>query len=184
MMRSIAVIVFAAAMVVGTIWALVHFVGLQASLIWTALLGAIAWVVQNAVHQQQEYRRLLADQKRQQYFEFLDFLNSYIQVSGEPAKEEENSERLRQFRRWSLRLTMIGSDEVVRAWNQARNSALFAMPKGTEQEKLNNTIAIFRAWGALWLAMRKDCGHFDTKLTVPDMLASFVNDIDLYRGQL
>jgi hypothetical protein len=49
---------------------------------------------------------------------------------------------------------------------------------------ISPTVQVLRGWGVLWLAMRKDCGHFDTKLTVTDMLASFVNDIEQYRTAL
>lgn len=35
-------------------------------------IGAMGWAVQSAVRQKQESQRLFSEQKRQQYFEFLD----------------------------------------------------------------------------------------------------------------
>ena len=81
---------------------------------------------------------------------------------------------IEEFCKWSLRLTLLGSDEVVRAWNAARRH-------GASAQEGAAGIAVLKEWGKLWLAMRKDCGHSDTKLTVSDVLASFVNDIDQYR---
>lgn len=188
--KAIAILGVGAILIIGTIWTLVNFIGLQASLIWTALLGAIGWAVQSSIRQKQEYQRLLADQKRLQYFEFLDFLNEFIGRPGggtaPPVGTEpgQNADRLLQLRRWSLRLTMIGSDEVVRAWNQARMSGIIEPTSQGRIDQEQQTLSLFRAWGGLWLALRKDCGHFDTTLTVPDVLASFVNDIESYRSRL
>ena len=184
MIRSILALALAAAVVVGAIWALVHFVGLQASIIWTGLVGLVAWAIQTAVQQRQEYRRLLAEQKRQQYFELLDFLNQSSGVSSENSEEDQDPERLRQLRRWSLRLTMIGSDEVVKAWNHARTAPPPNEAPQDEGERIQHAAKILLPWGNLWLAMRRDCGHLDTKLTVTDMLASFVNDVESYRSLL
>lgn len=51
-----------ATIVVAAIWALIHFVGLQSSLIWTAIVGGIAWAIKTSIEQQRERRRVLADQ--------------------------------------------------------------------------------------------------------------------------
>lgn len=181
--KAFFLLLFVAALVVATIWGLVNLIGLQASLIWTAIIGAMGWAVQSSVRQKQEYQRLLAEQKRLQYFEFLDFLNEFASASLE-SPESTSPERLLQLRRWSLRLTMIGSDEVVKAWNQAKGVGLIDTNRQRADDQETRTLAILSAWGGLWLAMRKDCGHFDTKLTVFDMLASFVNDIESYRSRL
>ena len=171
------------AVVVGAVWVLVSLIGLQASLIWTSVLGAMAWAVQSAVQQRQEYQRLLADQKREQYFEFLEILSQFLPGSV-GADLGQSPELLAQLRRWSLRLTLIGSDEVVTTFNRARRVDSPQTPSGGVEMLSPETLRSLRAWGVLWLAMRKDCGHFDTKLQVADMLASVVNDIDVYRSQL
>lgn len=156
-----------------SIWALVTIVGLQGSLIWTALAGFIAWAVKQTIEQQKERRRLLAAEKREQYLKFMDFMNEFFTSTGQGATEDASPERLRELRRWSLHLALIGSDDVVRAWNKVRLTG--ASNEGTETLRLN---------GQLWLAMRKDCGHHDTSLSVSDMLAAIVNDVELHRDKL
>jgi hypothetical protein len=185
MARAIIIIAAITAILFTAIWSLVHFAGLQASLLWTAIVGAGAWAVRSSIEQKREYQRLLADKKRAHYFEFLDFLNRFIGPTGKPepvAKDPGEQLRddhisLEELRKWSLRLTLIGSDEVVRAWNAIRLQV-------TEPQEGTLGVGVLRGWGKLWLAMRKDCGHPDTQLKVTDILASFVNDIDEYRSAL
>lgn len=170
-------ILFAAG--IGAIWSLVHFAGLQASLLWTAIIGAAAWAIRSSVEQRREYQRLLAEQKRKHYFEFLDFMSRFIDAPGNGESTHLNEMRnhsvsLSEFRMWSLRLTLIGSDDVVKAWNHAR----------LNDPSAEGSLGILKNWGRLWLAMRKDCGHPDTQLGVTDVLNSFVNDIEKSREKL
>jgi hypothetical protein len=167
----------------GAVWALVTLVGLEASLVWGAIIGAIAWAVRTNVERRHEYQRLLADKKREQYYEFLDFWNQTFGVAGQPSHSVEDPEVIRKLRSWSLRLTMIGSDEVVRSWNDLR---LFggADDQPESDEAKRRSIEMMRLWGALWMAMRRDCGHSDTTLHPADVLRSIINDIDQYREHL
>lgn len=84
---------------------------------------------------------------------------------------------LEEFRKWTLRLTLIGSDDVVRAWKAAKLDVAATQGSGAWIEAL-------KGWGRLLLAMRRDCGHAETQLTVSDVLAAVVNDSDQYREEL
>ena len=177
--RSIFLGLIALAICVGAIWGLVHFAGLQASLLWTAIVGAAAWAIRTSIEQRREYQRLLAEQKRKHYFEFLEFMSRFIGTSGEgkagrSTRKQDQPVPLNEFRMWSLRLTLIGSDEVVKAWNYAR----------LNDSETDDSLGVLKRWGRLWLAMRKDCGHPDTQLGVTDVLGSFVNDIEKSRESL
>lgn len=167
--RMVVILLFLA-LLGGVAWFFYRYSGVQNPLLWTAALGALGWAIRSSVEQKREYRRLMADKKREHYIQFLDFFSRFVASSQ---KEEGDGVSLEEFRRWSLLLTMIGSDDVVRRWNAARSSA------GTLDQ-----VAMLKVWGSLWLAMRKDCGHPDTRLDVADMLTSFVNDIDKYRDEL
>ncbi|SRR5258706_13531228 len=167
------------------IWSLVQYTGLQASLLWTTIIGAAAWLIRSNVERRREYERLLADRKREHYLQFLEFLSKFV---GPPQSNESNQSvtdttrhnspvPLEELRMWSLRLTLIGSDDVVEAWNVARGGS-------ANDSKQVDSFDNFRNWGRLWLAMRKDCGHMDTQLKVADVLASFVNDIEQHRTRL
>ena len=153
------------------VWVLHKFVGVQNPLLWTAVLGALGWAIRSSVEQKREYRRLMADRKREHYIRFLDFFSRFVSSGTNEGTSKEVS--LEEFRNWSLHLTLLGSDEVVRKWNAAR-----LLGEGTDY------VETLKVWGCLWLAMRKDCGHPDTGLTVSDILTSFVNDAEAHRERL
>jgi hypothetical protein len=161
-----------AALIVGVIWGLTHFLGLKASLIWTAVIGFATWAINKSSEDARERRRLLAERKRQQYLEFLDVLKRFI--GGDDASSD--TEILEKLRDWNLKLTLIASDSVIRAWNKARaiSSVSPALP-GPE---------VLHYWGTLILEMRKDSGHSDSTLKVSEVLGVFVNDIDQHRSAL
>jgi len=184
MLKGIGTVVALLGLLVLGIWALVHFAGLQGSLLWTGVLGAIAWAIRNSIEKRREHIRLLAEAKRTHYLEFLDFFNNIIEETKASEAKTRGTKMgvaqdlpIAEVRKWSLRLTLVGSDEVVRAWNRTRSVA--AELKGS-----GPGIPVLAAWGQLWLAMRKDCGHPETKLAVPEVLASFVNEIDRYKKWL
>jgi hypothetical protein len=165
-------------LLVSVSWALVHYTGVEASLLLTSIVGMVAWSVRNKQEKTRERNRLLAESKRVHYLEFLEFMSRIIGHQKESSAESKeglgtNPDFLDEFRKWSLRLTLIGSDEVVRSWNAARSGKYL---KGANDAN----IALLAGWGLLWLEMRRDCGHADTQLEVPDVLASFVNDIENY----
>lgn len=164
------------AIVIALLWALISFAGLQTSLLWAAIMGALAWVVRSSVEQRREYQRLLAESKRTHYEEFLKFISQVMPVPGAAVSDAISGQRadslsLTELRDWSIRLTFIGSDDVVKAWNQA------CAQRGNGEKGDQNACETLRVWGKLWIAMRKDCGHPDTALKPSDVLATFVNDI-------
>lgn len=185
-MKSLLALVAVLSVLVGAIWALVTFVGLQASLVWAALVGGVAWLVRSEIEKKRELTKLLAEQKRQQYLQFLDFMVQYLGRSDEEADAE--AARLlpgpQKYREWSMRLTLVGSDEVVTAWNAVRALGDGGLSDAslTEDEKRKRLVQMMRAWGKLLIEMRKDSGHPDTKLAKSDVFATFVNDMGIYRA--
>jgi hypothetical protein len=165
---------------VGAIWALVTLVGLQASLVWAALVGGIAWLVRTEVEKKRELTRLLAEQKRKQYVEFLDL---FLQFTRKDQAEPPSPEK---YREWSMRLILLGSDEVVKAWNVVRNlgDGGLSDEQASEEQKRANLIRMMRAWGTMLLEMRKDAGHPDTKLVKSDVFETFVNNFDELRAEI
>jgi hypothetical protein len=171
---------------VAALYALSEAFGLQVSIFGTAVVGAFGWLVRTDLERRRAHELLLNEQKRNQYFQFLEILNKNFGTTAEkdwntadsspslPAGERIDID---EFRLWSLRLTMIGSDEVVRAWNTARLA-------GMGQNPAEHLATLLRAYGQLLLEMRKDCGHHATKLTPLDMLASVVNEVELLKEAL
>jgi hypothetical protein len=111
-------------LMIGVVWALTHYAGLQASLLWTAIIGAAAWAVRSNLEQKREYQKLLAARKQEHYFQFLEFLSKFVGFNQSSGGVSSGDGRppvsTDEFRMWSLRLTLIGSDDVVLEWNNAR----------------------------------------------------------------
>jgi hypothetical protein len=178
MARASFVVAAALALLIGFGWVLTHYAGLQTSLLWTAIIGAIAWAIRSNVEKKREHQRLLAESKRNHYLQFLEFLSRFFSsVAGSSPFDSQSPEFISELRMWSLRLTLIGSDDVVQAWNSARLSS-------TTDAQGSSPTGVLHSWGKLWLAMRKDSGHLDTKLEISDVLASFVNDIEEHRAEI
>lgn len=178
---KIAAVVIGITALVAALWALVSYAGLQASLLWTAIIGAAAWAIRSSIEQKREHQKLLAERKQEHYLQFLQFLSKFMGPAGETdqkisnkAKQNQTPVPLDELRMWSLRLTLIGSDEVVREWNNARSAS----------HDPNDSLFVLKNWGRLWLAMRRDCGHIDTQLGVTDVMAAFVNDVEKSRNYL
>lgn len=150
-------------------------VGLEASLMWTAIIGGLGWLISTSAERKAEYRRILAEEKRKLYFEFIDFMLSAMATSESGKEVELNKE---DWRRWSLRLSMVASDDVLRAWIHVRDQS------GEPADERREAAEILKPWGKLLVAMRKDCGHADSGVKPSDLLSVFVNDVHLYRHAL
>jgi hypothetical protein len=107
------------------------------------------------------------------YFKFLEFVLSFSSTVKEGKKEfEATQEQLDELTRWSLKLGLIGSDEVVKAWNAFRKNAGSAT--GTK---------LFAPMAGLLAAMRKDCGHYGTTLTPLELLSLMIKGEDLNKTE-
>lgn len=159
------------------LWWLGSQLGLGPTAIGSAVLAAIGFLIKTSIDRTRAHERLLAESKRQQYFEFLEYLTQFMPndddgAAGEP---ERGKERVEELRLWSFKLMMIGSDAVLRAWTRAR----LHQPKPAENEHAQSAM-LMRRWGELLREMRRDCGHHRTKLRTSEILSTFVNDIDSY----
>ena len=142
------------------LYVVTHEFGVKWSVISTAVGALIAWIVRADIEKRREYEKLLNQQKRDQYAKFIDVMNKFLPITDEPREPP----RLSELREWSMKLMLIGSDDVLKSWNAARRPSV----DGRETT---------RAYVRLLLAMRRDSGHHHTKLRPSDMLSSFVNDL-------
>ena len=165
---ALGIVLVLVAAFVGAFYLLVRTVGIEGSIIWSTLVAGIGWLISEHISRRREHQKLLGEKKREMYFEFLEFMLGFL-VDVRENKEEAQAtpDQLTEMTRWSLRLSMVGSDEVVRAWNDYRAIA------GDEGGDVFTPIA------RLLSAMRKDCGHYGTTLTPLDMLAVIIKGEDL-----
>ncbi len=133
--------------------------------LWILVLGGVGWVIKSSVEQKRELRKQLAAEKQKHYLAFLNVVLSAI-------VDSENMD-VAKFREWSLQLLLVASDDVVRSWNRAR---AIGETDGQEQE---DKFRALLAFGDVFLAMRKDAGLPDSKLTSAETLALLVKSEDL-----
>ncbi|MBX3364651.1 MAG: hypothetical protein KF866_07795 [Phycisphaeraceae bacterium] len=135
-------------------------VPLQDSALAVIAVGGVGWLIKSSYESSQERRRRNAERKLAEYQEFLDFVNETISHGSAGL----SSDRVLEFRSWSMGLALFASDEVIVAWNRFRT--------GTEGRDTQTT-AIYISH--LLLAMRKDCGMHHTKLKGIHLLTLFLN---------
>jgi len=169
----------------GGFYIIVRSVGIEGSLIWSTLVAAIGWIVSEHISRRREHQKLLAEQKREMYFNFLDFILFFIDAQrngrddGESKSKGSGKERTKDkpedkvvndMRRWSLKLTLVGSDGVVKAWNAMR-------AEGEE----GDTSRLLQRVAGLLTEMRKDCGHHGTSLSEMELLSVMIKAEDLQK---
>lgn len=160
-MLALLVVVLVLGVIGALLYVLTRYFGVKWSALFAVASALVAWLVRSSLEKRREYERLLNQEKREQYSQFLDVLNKVLPLGHEPDQEVS----LRDLRKWSLKLMLVGSDEVIKAWNLARDST--AVEPRT----------VVRNYARLLLAMRRDAGQHHTKLTAGEMLQSFVNDL-------
>lgn len=93
-----------------------------------------------------------------------------VRTMGDTLKENNGElpqETLEQMGKFSDKLMMWGTPDVIRAWRDVKRTA---------DEDLEPTEAMLR-FGAVLVAIRKDLGH-NRNLDVRDLLGVTINDID------
>lgn len=166
----LAVLLFVGAAVVGMYFA-VQWLGLQAAIAWAAFVGLALLLVRIEQQRKHEQERVLADRKREQYFELLELLRKCF-YSKDPVQATRRQKQ--DLDKWSLRLALIGSDQVLDAWHDFCRVSLDEFEDDDEEEhdesdgdeeEEEEEDDLFAAQVRLLLALRRDCGQPTTHLT-------------------
>lgn len=142
-----------------------------------AAVGFAVWYFQTRIEEIRRTQDRLNDNQRTVYFEVLEpFIRTFAGVNN----PKETQKALKQvlsvdYRKTAFEFSLIGSDDVVRAFNSMMQH-IYSMEHNPERQ---STI-LMRLWGELLLAIRKDVGNFKTRLTAKDMLRNQIKDIDEY----
>jgi hypothetical protein len=151
-----------------------------------AACAAVLALLLLLIRVQQERRRAqekgLADKRREVYFELLDVLGPCF-FSEDPVETAEKHKP--ELQKWSLRLALIGSDAVVRAWRDFYELVTGAVEDDEEEDEKDgeepmdeNAVGreedddedrLFSAQVKLLAALRVDCGHLRSTLTRWDL---------------
>lgn len=118
----------------------------------------------------------LRDERRRIYLQVLD---PYIEVlhalgNGLPAAEANARLGSVNHRKAAFELKLVGTDEVVGAFNVFARYIVDARTLPTESPG-----TLLRNWASLLLAIRKSVGEPGTSITPRDMVVDWINDIDV-----
>lgn len=135
--------------------------------ILSAALVGLGYLYRSSREKRVHLEARLAEAKRALYESYVDILRDLVeaQKSGGELDSGKYTSSLRHF---AFRSVLISSDAVVRAHIRFTSA----------QRILDNPAATVPAVGDVLLALRRDIGLPDTKLSARDTLGVFVNDID------
>lgn len=123
----------------------------------------------------------LRDERLKIYAAVLD---PYIEVLHEVGRGLQATEANRRLgsadhRKAAFQLKIVGSDNVVRAFNAFTRYIVDSQRTGQERPG-----EILRRWAALVFAIRRNIGEVSTGLTEPDMIVDWVADIETVYPEL
>ena len=135
-----------------------------------SILGVvISSIVSKIVEYRQNTKSYLYEKKEEPYSEFIEMVYK-IQEKGKAKENINDEEMLDDIFSFSKKLTLWGSNKVIRKWLAFRKIS---------QEQNDNTENIFMLEEIIF-EIRKDMGQKKSGLEKGDILAFFVNDIEDY----
>jgi len=128
-------------------------------------------IISKAIEYKRERRKYLAQKREEPYSQFIDFFYTLQQKSkaGEDASDDIN-EMVKVF---SQKLTLWGSNKVIKKWLKFRASSRESTEK--ENGEINNLFVLEQ----IMYAMRKDMGL--RKLGKGDLLEISIHDIKKFK---
>lgn len=135
-----------------------------------SILGVvISSIVSKIVEYRQNTKRYLYEKKEEPYSEFIEMVYK-IQEKGKAKENINDEEMLDNIFSFSKKLTLWGSNKVIRKWLAFRKIS---------QEQNDNTENLFMLEEIIF-EIRKDMGQKKSGLEKGDILTFFVNDIEDY----
>lgn len=147
-----------------------------AAAIVAAMATIIVSVLSVTIGKYYERKRVIENELREKkipmYEEFIEFYFNLLMSKKINGKEMTQEEMMKFFNRFTQKLIVWGSDEVVRLWSNYRRE--YALKDGNSMENMFE-------FEKLLLAIRKDTGHKNKHIEKADLLGLFVNDINKYK---
>lgn len=141
-----------------------------------AIVGLAVWFIQTRIEQIRQAEARLRDERREVYTAVLE---PYIRLFAEVGDERKTKQTIRfatsyDYKKSAFELSLIGSDQVVLAFNDMMHLYYTAEREGRQvgaKEMLDY-------WGRLLLEIRKSVGDPNTKLHRREMLRGLIKDAD------
>lgn len=133
----------------------------------------ISSIISKILEYRQNTKRYLYEKKEAPYSEFIDMV---YRIQANIDNEEYNNEGLvDDVYSFSKKLTLWGSNEVIKKWLEFRELSL-----NQEDDKENNNLIKLEE---IIFEIRKDMGQKQRGLKQGDILKFFITDVDYYIGE-
>ena len=138
--------------------------------------GIVTWIIKSRLEELRAIEERLRAERRKIYGEILD---PYVELFASLKLKDGGASKIEQkitsyeYRKTIFELGLLGSDDVVRAYNALMQHSFKSA--GSGKQDLGETV---RLWGKLRLEIRKSLGNKKTKLNEFDMLRGEITDID------
>ncbi len=136
--------------------------------------GIITWLLKSRVEELKAAEENLRETRTKTYW---DILQPYITLFSDTSEKSRagviKTITSPQYRKTAFQLCLLGSDDVVQAYNAMLQHTYRAEQTGKQDSK-----ELMRLWGALLIEIRKSLGNKKTKLKEVDMLRGMIKDID------
>lgn len=138
-----------------------------------SILGVVlSSIVAKILEYRQNTKRYLYEKREEPYSEFIEMVYK-LQQNIKNKKVYSEEEMLADIVKFSKKLTLWGSDKVIKKWLRFREI-------GQEPNKKTENLFILED---IIFEIRKDMGQKRGKLKKGDLLSFFVNDIRQYLSQ-
>ncbi len=138
--------------------------------------GIVGWIVRSRTEEYRAVREKLRAEQRAIYHAILEpYIGIFADLKGEGVSKATQKIVSYDYKKTAFDLNLIGSDEVVQAYNKMIQHAYKAEETGKQDPK-----EMMHLWGSLLLEIRKSLGNKNTKLDEWDMLRGMIKDIDRF----
>jgi len=136
--------------------------------------GIVSWVIKARSEDLRAIEEKLRSERRQIYKELLEpYIRLFSDLKGKGAQESIKQINSFDYKKTSFELSLLGSDGVIKAYNDLMQYAIHTEFKSGQQTK-----ELMRRWGVLLLEIRKSLGNKRTKLDELAMMRGTIKDID------
>lgn len=135
----------------------------------TGTLSLLGIVISNIIEYRQNTKRYLYEKKEEAYSQFIEMVYKLQQTQKDGNISER--EMVTDLISFSKKLTLWGSDEVIKKWIEIRTLSLTS-----DNNSIDNLFII----EDIIFIIRKDLGQKNKGLKKGDILSFFINDIGDY----
>ncbi len=141
----------------------------------SVMVSIVSLVVSKALDRRAALLQELRAKKTPIYEQFISTLYKVVFASN-LGKEISQEELIEFFADFTEKLTIWGSDDVIKAWRAFRLS----LPESAPISERESSAETLFQYESLLFAIRKDLGHKNQGFKKGTLLGLFVNDIDKY----